>query len=111
VNTEGLTCMGCGGGGLVSVLSLGVLPLANNLLELEQLGQPEEAYPLDVVMCPACALVQLTVSVPPEKMFSDYAYLSSYAPSVVSNAKELVERVVRERKLGPGNMVMELASN
>ena len=82
INTDGLACMGCAGRDLVPVLNLGVLPLANALLEPERLGQPEEAFPLEVVMCPACALVQLTVSVPPEKMFSDYAYLSSYAPSV-----------------------------
>src|SRR5688572_13621458 len=102
-NTDGLACMGCGAGDLVPVLNLGVLPLANNLLDGEKVGQPEETFPLEVVMCPACALVQLTVSVPPEKMFSEYAYLSSYAPGVVANAKELVDRVVRERKLGPDN--------
>ena len=111
MNTDGLACMGCGAGDLVPVLNLGVLPLANNLLDADQVGQAEETYPLEVVMCPECALVQLTVSVPPEKMFSEYAYLSSYAPGVVANAKELVERVVRERNLGPDNMVMEIASN
>ena len=111
IDTAGLKCMGCASGELVPVLNLGVLPLANNLLDQAQLDQPEETYPLEVVMCPACALVQLTVSVPPEKMFSDYAYLSSYAPSVVSNAKEIAERVVRERKLGPEHMAMEIASN
>jgi SAM-dependent methyltransferase len=62
-------------------------------------------------MCPACTLVQVTTSVPPERLFADYAYFSSYVPGVVANAAEHAKEVLDARRLGPGNLVMEAASN
>jgi SAM-dependent methyltransferase len=104
-------CRSCGHSPLDPVLSLGETPLANSLLDAASLEKPEPRYPLDVVFCPHCALVQITVSVPPEEMFTEYAYFSSFADTVVENARVLVERLVRERGFGPGNVAMEIASN
>jgi SAM-dependent methyltransferase len=104
-------CRSCGHQQLDPVLSLGETPLANSLLAAEQLGEPEPRYPLEVVFCPRCTLVQLTLSVPPEEMFREYAYFSSFADTVTENARVLVERLVRERALGPANLAMEIASN
>jgi SAM-dependent methyltransferase len=104
-------CRSCGHQQLEPVLSLGETPLANSLLTAGQLGAPEPSFPLDVVFCSRCALVQLTLSVPPEEMFSEYAYFSSFADTVTENARILVERMVRERRLGPANLAMEIASN
>jgi SAM-dependent methyltransferase len=104
-------CRSCGHQQLEPVLSLGETPLANSLLTAEQLGAPEPSYPLDVVFCPRCALVQLTLSVPPEEMFREYAYFSSFADTVTENARVLVERMVGDRALGPANLAMEIASN
>ena len=105
------SCRGCGAEGLEVMLSLGSLPLANALVPEAQLGRDERRYPLDLAYCSECALVQITVSVPPEELFSDYAYFSSYADSVVANARDLVERTIEERSLGPDNLAMEVASN
>jgi SAM-dependent methyltransferase len=106
-----MQCRSCGHGPLDPVLSLGETPLANSLLSAEQLDGPEPRHPLDVVFCPNCALVQITVSVPPEDMFTEYAYFSSFADTVVENARTLVERLVRDRGFGPGTLAMEIASN
>ncbi len=104
-------CRSCGHAPLEPVLSLGETPLANSLLDAAALDGPEHRYPLDVVFCPACALVQITVSVPPEAMFTEYAYFSSFADTVTENARRLVERLVRERSLTERNLAMEIASN
>jgi SAM-dependent methyltransferase len=90
---------------------LGETPLANSLLTSEQLARSELRYPLDVVFCPACALVQLTLSIPPEELFTEYSYFSSYGDTVVENARTLVERMIAQRQLGAGNLAMEVASN
>jgi SAM-dependent methyltransferase len=105
------SCRSCGHSPLDPVLSLGETPLANSLLDAASLDAPEARYPLDVVFCSHCALVQITVSVPPEEMFTEYAYFSSFADTVVENARTLVERLVRERGFGAGNVAMEIASN
>jgi SAM-dependent methyltransferase len=106
-----MTCRLCGRDELLPVLSLGETPLANSLVAPDQLDQPERRYPLDVVFCPHCALVQLTLSVPPEDMFSDYLYFSSFADAVVENARSIAERLVVDLGLGPTDLAMEVASN
>jgi SAM-dependent methyltransferase len=93
------------------VLSLGSTPLANALLTASQLSEPEPRYPLDLVFCPDCALVQITETVPPTVLFSDYVYFSSFSDQAVEHARRLAERVVAERGLGESSLVIEIASN
>ncbi|HUO62621.1 MAG TPA: class I SAM-dependent methyltransferase [Terriglobales bacterium] len=106
-----LSCRACGHAPLQVVLSLGKLPLANRLLTAAELGDPEPRFPLDWARCPACALVQITETVPPEILFRDYVYFSSYSDTMLRHAGELTARLIRERGLGPGSLVVEIASN
>ncbi|HEV2348449.1 MAG TPA: class I SAM-dependent methyltransferase [Terriglobia bacterium] len=106
-----ISCRSCGGSRLTLILSLGCTPLANSLLTPEELRFPEPTYPLDVAFCPDCSLVQITESVPPEKLFREYLYFSSFSDALLQHARALVERLVLARGLGPQNLVMEIASN
>src|SRR5262249_43516722 len=74
-----VTCRSCGGESLAPVLSLGATPLANALVAPSRLADPEARFPLDLVRCPVCTLLQITVTVPPEAMFLEYPYFSSYS--------------------------------
>jgi SAM-dependent methyltransferase len=85
--------------------------LANALLKEEQLNKPEETYPLDLVFCPSCTLVQITETVPPEKLFREYLYLSSFSDTMLNHSQELVRRLISERHLNASNLVVEVASN
>ena len=61
------------------------MPLANAFLTQERLNEPEPTYPLEVVFCSSCSLVQLTVSVPPEQIFREYLLnLLGYNGSAIS---------------------------
>ena len=104
-------CRGCDQGPLQGVLSLGKMPLANALRTAEQLGAPEPRYPLDLARCGACALVQITETVPPEILFKDYLYFSSYSDAMTRHVSDLTGRLVHERRLGPRDLVVEIASN
>jgi SAM-dependent methyltransferase len=104
-------CRSCGSAGLQEVLSLGDTPLANALLTPDQLDRPEARYPLDLCFCEACSLVQITETVPPEELFRDYLYFSSFSDTMLAHARELVGRLVRERNLGSRSLSMEVASN
>jgi SAM-dependent methyltransferase len=106
-----VTCRSCGSRQLAPVLSLGKTPLANALLSKEQLGQPELTYPLDLVLCTACSLVQITETVPAEELFGEYLYFSSFSDTMLQHARTLVDRVIAERHLGPNDRVIEVASN
>ncbi len=104
-------CRSCGQIGLTPILSLGTTPLANRLLSADQLELEEPKYPLDLVVCPGCALVQITETVPAEELFGEYAYFSSFSDSMLAHSRQLVERVIRERKLNCRSLVIEIASN
>jgi hypothetical protein len=104
-------CRACGATDLRVILSLGETPLANALLREEDLGRPEERYPLELAFCPACSLVQITETVPPDVLFRDYVYFSSFSDGMLRHADALTRRIARERKLGPRSLAVEVASN
>src|SRR5687767_2474277 len=92
-------CRSCAATGLLPILNLGRTPLANALLKPEQLGHSEETFPLELVSCPQCTLVQITESVSPEKLFREYFYLSSFSETMLDHAKNLATEMVAEREL------------
>jgi len=104
-------CRSCGAAGPITILSFGQMPLANALLTAEQLEQPEPTYPLDWAFCPSCALAQITETVPPEKLFREYLYFSSFSDSLLRHAQELVERLIPLRRLDAHSLAVEVASN
>jgi hypothetical protein len=104
-------CRSCGAGPVETVLDLGMIPLVNSLPTGDDLKQPDPRYPLVLAFCPSCALVQITHTVPPEELFRDYLYFSSYSDTMLVHARELVERVVQERQLGQSHLAVEVASN
>ena len=93
------------------VLTLGSTPLANSLLNLEQLEQPEAHYPLEVEFCEACYLVQITETVPSESLFRDYFYFSSFSETMLEHSRAIALRLIRERLLTSQSLVVEIASN
>ncbi|HEX2908717.1 MAG TPA: class I SAM-dependent methyltransferase [Phototrophicaceae bacterium] len=104
-------CRICGCTQLHSVLSLGQTPLANALLTEQELASTEPTFPLEVVFCPVCTLVQITETVPPETLFRNYVYLSSFSDTMVESARMLVERLVQKYQLNQQHLVVEIASN
>ena len=106
-----LECRSCRKPGLQLVLSLGNMPLANALITAEQLDQPESTYPLELAFCPKCSLVQITETVPPEELFRDYLYFSSFSDTMLRHAQAIVERVLEWRPLDANSLAVEIASN
>jgi len=104
-------CRSCDASGLQLILSLGRTPLANALLTQAQLAQPEPTFPLDLVFCPQCALVQITETVPPEQLFGHYLYLSSFSETMLKHSEELARRMVIDCALDGQSLVVEVASN
>ncbi len=109
--TDTFHCRSCGHGGPQPVLSLGETPLANALVDEADLERPEARFPLDLVFCPECTLVQITETVPPETLFADYPYFSSFSDTMLAHADALATRVCGERGLGARSLVVEVASN
>lgn len=92
-------------------VDLGSMPLANSYLRADQLGEPEKAYPLHVMVCDECLLVQLDTTVPPEAIFTDYDYFSSTSPSWVAEAERKCEHLIDRLNLTRDCLVVEVGSN
>lgn len=103
-------CRSCGEGDLAPVLDLGSQPLANAYRSPDD-DSPEQRYPLALVRCRACSLVQLTGTVPPQLMFDNYHYFSSYSTTMVESMRLLATRLRDERDLDGDDLVVEIASN
>lgn len=107
-----LVCRSCGSEHQTVVLDLGRQPLANALLEPAEIGQAEDVYPLEVMLCEECGLVQVTETVPPETLFrQNYPYYSSFIPALMTHSREHALLLIEERGLGADDLVVEVASN
>lgn len=106
-----MSCRFCGSARLSQVADLGEQVPANAFVAPDRVDEPEERYPLRAVVCHDCWLVELDHVVPPETIFRNYAYLSSYSPSWLRHAEQFVDAATRRFELGPGSLVLEIASN
>ena len=96
-------CRSCGSPLEHTVIDFGLQPLSNAYLTEADLAL-ERAYPLHARFCAHCFLVQVDDVVPPDQIFSDYAYFSSYADTWVDHARRFVDGAVNRfdlRRLEP----------
>ena len=104
-------CLSCDSRDRELVLDLGETPLANAYVRPEKLSEPELAVPLRVLFCKACGLVQLSHVVPPEILFSSYAYMTGASTTMVEHFRALAAHLTRRFGLDEEDLVVEVASN
>lgn len=90
---------------------LGAMPLANAFLRSSADCAAEAAFPLAVVACSSCGLVQLTFTVPAEQLYRDYIYVSSTSEAVRAHADALAQNLVQRYRWDRSALVVEIASN
>ncbi len=110
-NQRRASCRFCGAPLEVVFADLGSSPLANSYLFPELLGAMEPFYPLRALVCERCFLVQLEEFESPARIFSDYAYFSSYSTSWLEHCRRYAERTIESLGLGEHSHVVEIASN
>jgi hypothetical protein len=104
-------CRICDSTQTAEFLHLGPTPLANSFLKPEQLGEPDTRFPLDVVFCPQCGLVQLDHVVPPDIMFRNYIYVSSTSRTMLTHFAAYADEIVTRFIEPPQDMLLEMGSN
>jgi len=90
---------------------LGLQPPSNAFLASMAEARHEKRYPLRAKVCDACRLVQVDYDVAPEELFGNYVYFSSYSDEWLAHAQRYAEMARQRFGLGPGSLVVELASN
>jgi hypothetical protein len=93
-------------------LDLGRLPPSNAYLTKNNLHQPEICFPLKILVCDRCWLVQTEDHISANKLFtSRYAYFSSTSSSWLIHAKNYVKKMIKKLNLNSKSFVIEIASN
>jgi len=105
------TCRICGEKDLKHVLDLGKTPLANAFLSKEAAKKKDATYPLQLVFCPNCSLVQLAHVVDPSVLFKGYHYLTSGSPVLVEHFQSEAVDIAARYKLGKKDLAVEIGSN
>jgi SAM-dependent methyltransferase len=86
--------------------------LSNSYITINQLNEPEVHYPLKIMVCSKCFLVQTIDFVQPESIFSNqYAYFSSVSTSWVEHARIYTQNITKFLNLNNKSMVIEIACN
>lgn len=111
INQTSRQCRLCGAGLEHSFVDLGMSPLCESFLAADELDAMEPYFPLHVLVCSGCFLVQLREYVNPEHIFREYAYFSSYSSSWVEHARRYCHMIAERLQLGTDSLVVELASN
>ena len=108
LNSYKTECRVCGSG-FNHYLSLGLSPLANNLNDKR--NEKNELYPLDLNFCKKCYNSQLSVVVPPKKMFNNYLYLSSTSKQFRDHFLNFAKKIKKELILNDKSVVVDIGSN
>ena len=93
-------------------LDLGFAPPSNAYLSERDLVKPETYFPLRVMVCEKCWLVQTQDYTDAESLFTaNYAYFSSVSKSWLKHAQIYSSKIIESLKLGRDSFVVEIASN
>lgn len=107
-----MRCRHCGAEISLQFLDLGSAPASNAYLTSEQLQAPETWWPLHLMVCESCWLVQTEDYAGREALFTDdYAYFSSYSTSWLQHARGYVDAMISRFALNPTSCVAEVAAN
>lgn len=95
------------------LLDFGPMPLANAFLSSAEAFEDEPTFPLAVIRCEDCGLLQLDHVVPAEVLYRDYLYVSGTSEAAVRHATALADAYgpAGPQGVSRGELVVEIASN
>jgi hypothetical protein len=92
-------------------LELGPQPLANSFPRSPAAFADEPRFPLGAAVCRDCFLMQTPDVIDPELLFRDYIYRTGTSAAMSEHFRQYAKSVVAAQKLGPRDLVVEIASN
>ncbi|WP_417204642.1 methyltransferase domain-containing protein [Acetoanaerobium sticklandii] len=107
-----MNCRHCNENLDLTLVNLGVCPPSNAYLKKEDLDKPETFYPLEVLVCEKCWLVQTKDFNKEDELFtSDYAYFSSFSTSWLKHCENFVNTSIERFDLTEESKFVEVAAN
>ncbi len=107
-----MKCRHCGSELELPLVDLGSAPPSNAYLTEQTLKSPEKCFPLRVLVCQHCWLVQTEDLAQAQELFdADYAYFSGFSSSWLAHCERYVTEIAERFELGPSSHVVEVAAN
>jgi 2-polyprenyl-3-methyl-5-hydroxy-6-metoxy-1,4-benzoquinol methylase len=107
-----MKCRHCGSNLELPLVDLGSAPPANAYLTEQTLMAPEKWFPLRVLVCQQCWLVQTEDFARREELFSaEYAYFSGFSSTWLAHCQRYVADMAKRFELGANSHVVEVAAN
>lgn len=105
-------CQICGSKNLEKIIDMGHQPLCDSLLTNSQLKEPEISYPLGLVRCSECSLVQLDYIVPGDVVYyPQYPYRTGITKELYNHHQRLSVEVIKRFKIPKDSLVLDIGSN
>lgn len=107
-----MKCRHCGTPLTHTMIDLGSSPPSNAYLTEQTLKTPEKWFPLKVMVCDQCWLVQTEDYTGASELFdADYAYFSSFSSSWLKHSEQYTNQMVNRFDLDDSAHVIEVAAN
>ncbi len=107
-----MKCRHCGSELKLFFVDLGSMPSSNAYLTEQALRVPEKCYPLRVLVCEHCWLVQTEDFANERELFdAEYAYFSGFSSSWLAHSERYVADMVERFGLTRESYVVEIAAN
>ena len=107
-----MKCRHCGSDVTHVLVDLGAAPPSNAYLSKMALKRPEKFFPLRVLVCEGCWLVQAEAYSRAAELFNEeYAYFSSFSTEWLEHSKRYVDEMTVRFGLGSSSTVVEVAAN
>ena len=105
-------CQICNSDDLINVMSLGDQPLANSLIKNLDDESKVKKYPINLVRCGNCTLLQIDYIVDQQEVYHlDYPYLPGITKTVDDEQKELCDYLIKKLNLEKNDLVVDIGSN
>ena len=107
-----MKCRHCRAELKLTFVDLGSAPPSNAYLTIEKLQNPEKWFPLRVLVCEQCWLVQTEDFAQADELFdADYAYFSAFSSSWLAHSERYVSDMAQRFSLNEQSNVVEIAAN
>lgn len=105
-------CQICGSKKLDAYLDLGYQPTVNDFTKISDNRVTTEFYPLKIVLCNSCELLQLDTKIDTKKIFPpNYAYRSGTTNILIQNFLNLAKDIEKTKILKPKDKILDIGSN
>jgi len=107
-----MNCRNCGEKLSLAFVDFGSASPSNAYLTPKTVNKPEKWFPLKIMICTSCWLVQTEDYPEAKELFTpDYAYFSSFSSMWLAHAKKYVKDIVTRFGLDSKSFVIEVAAN